>query len=250
VNQAFLDRVRIVLVNTSHPGNIGGTARAMKNMGLSQLFLVDPRKYPHDEATRRASNADDVLEGAVVVDSLSQALAGCDLVIGTSARERRIPWPLKDPRATAAEAISSRYQGNIAILFGREHSGLTNDELQMCHLHMHIPTNPDYSSLNLAAAVQVVAYEFRMLALDAPIEVGEESGWDMPLADAADVERMHEHMAATLASINFIDPDNPKQALTRLRRMFARIRLDDMEVSILRGILNRIDKTVAKIKAD
>ncbi|HSG61850.1 MAG TPA: RNA methyltransferase [Pseudomonadales bacterium] len=250
MNQAFLDRVRIVLVNTSHPGNIGGTARAMKNMGLTQLYLVDPRKYPHDEATRRASNAEDILDAAVVVGSVEEALAGCDLVIGTSARERRIPWPLKDPRACVADAGSPRFSKNVAILFGREHSGLTNEELAMCQLHMHIPTNPDYSSLNLAAAVQVVAYECRMWALEAAIEVGETAGWDMPLADAADVERMHQHMAQTLASINFIDPDNPKQALTRLRRMFARIRPDEMEISILRGMLNKIDRAVDKNKAD
>ena len=250
MNQDFLDRVRIVLVNTTHPGNIGGAARAMKNMGMSQLYLVDPYRYPHDEATRRASNADDVLEGAVVVKSVQEAIEGCDLVIGTSARERRIPWPLKDPRACVAEAASPRHQRNIAILFGREHSGLTNEELAMCQLHLHIPTNPDYSSLNLAAAVQVVAYECRMLAQQEAVEVSEGSGWDMPLADAGDVERMHEHMAKTLAQINFIDPANPKQALTRLRRMFSRIRLDEMEVSILRGMLNRIDKAVARNKAD
>lgn len=250
MNQAFLDRVRIVLVNTSHPGNIGGVARAMKNMGLSQLYLVEPRKYPHDEATRRASNAEDVLAAAVVVDSVEEALNGCDLVLGTSARERRIPWPLKDPRGCVDEAISSRYQANIAILFGREHSGLTNEELQMCHMHMHIPTNPDYSSLNLAAAVQVVAYECRLAALDQTIEVSEVEGWDMPLADAEDVERMHQHMAQTLAAIDFIDLDNPKQALNRLRRMFARTRLDKMEVSILRGMLNKIDKLAAKNKTN
>ncbi len=250
MNQAFLDRVRIVLVNTTHPGNIGGAARAMKNMGMSQLYLVDPYRYPHDEATRRASNADDVLEGAVVVKTVQEAIEGCDLVIGTSARERRIPWPLKDPRACVAEAAAPQHQRNIAILFGREHSGLTNEELAMCQLHLHIPTNPDYSSLNLAAAVQVVAYECRMLAQQETVEVSEASGWDMPLADAGDVERMHEHMAKTLAEINFIDPANPKQALTRLRRMFSRIRLDEMEVSILRGMLNRIDKAVARNKAD
>lgn len=250
MNQAFLDRVRIVLVNTSHPGNIGGAARAMKNMGLSQLYLVEPRKFPHDEATRRASSADDLLVGAVVVDSVEEALVGCDLVIGTSARERRIPWPLKDPRACVAEAVSSKYQASIAILFGREHSGLTNEELQMCHLHMHIPTNPDYSSLNLAAAVQVAAYECRMKAVEESVEVGVEQGWDMPLADAADVERMYQHLAQTLAAIEFIDPDNPKQALARLRRMFARTQLDQMEVSILRGMLNKIDRVVAKAKSD
>lgn len=250
MNQAFLDRVRIVLVNTSHPGNIGGVARAMKNMGLSQLYLVDPRKYPHEEATKRASNAVDVLEGAVVVGTVEEALSDCDFVLGTSARERRIPWPLKDPRGCVADALSPRNKTNIAILFGREHSGLTNDELQMCHMHMHIPTNPDYSSLNLAAAVQVVAYECRLAALEQTIEVGEEEGWDMPLADAEDVERMHQHMAQTLSAINFIDLDNPKQALNRLRRMFARIRLDKMEVSILRGMLNKIDKLVDRHKSD
>jgi tRNA (cytidine32/uridine32-2'-O)-methyltransferase len=246
VNQAFLDRVRIILVNTTHPGNIGGAARAMKNMGLTQLYLVAPRKYPDEEATWRSSNATDVLDGAIVVESVEEAIDGCELVIGTSARERRIPWPLKDPRACATEAGSSSIKGNVAIMFGREDRGLTNEELQMCHLHMHIPTNPEYSSLNLAAAVQVAAYELRMFALGESIEINDELGWDNPLANAVDIELMHKHMEKTLATIHFIDPENPKQVLTRLRRMFARIRMDKMEVAIMRGFLNKIDKAVGK----
>jgi tRNA (cytidine32/uridine32-2'-O)-methyltransferase len=246
VNQALLDRVRIVLVNTSHPGNIGGAARAMKNMGLTQLYLVEPRSFPDEEATWRASNATDVLDGAVVVPSVEAAIEGCELVLGTSARERRIPWPLKDPRACAAEIGSSQIKGDVAILFGREDRGLTNEELQMCHLHMHIPTNPEYSSLNLAAAVQVAAYELRMFALNEVIEVNEDAGWDFPLANAADIERMHQHMEATLGRIKFVDPQNPKQVFTRLRRMFARIRMDQMEVNIMRGVFNKIDRFLEK----
>jgi len=246
VNQALLDRVRIVLVNTSHPGNIGGAARAMKNMGLSQLYLVAPRKYPDEEATWRSSNATDVLDNAVVVPSVEAAIEGCELVLGTSARERRIPWPLKDPRACAKEMGSPVIKGDVAILFGREDRGLTNEELQMCHLHMHIPTNPEYSSLNLAAAVQVAAYELRMFALNEVIEVNDQQGWDNPPANAADIERMHQHMEATLGRINFVDPKNPKQVFTRLRRMFARIRMDQMEVNIMRGVFNKIDHLIEK----
>src|SRR5690554_4650161 len=162
-----LDNLRIVLVNTTHPGNIGGAARAMKNMGLSRLYLVAPKEYPSDKATWRSAGALDVLDNAVVVDTLDEAIAGCGLVVGTSARERRIPWPLLDPRECGTNVVSEAEQHEVALVFGREDRGLTNEELHKCNYHMHIPANPDYSSLNLATAVQVITYEVRMASLQA-----------------------------------------------------------------------------------
>ena len=158
-----LDNIRIVLVNTSHPGNIGGVARAMKNMGLSRLYLVQPRAFPHKEAEWRAASALDLLEQAVVTQTLDEAIGDCQFVVGTSARERRIPWPLLDPRMCAKRAAQISPREQVAVLFGREDRGLTNDELKVCNLHLNIPTSEDYSSLNLAMAVQIVCYEFRML---------------------------------------------------------------------------------------
>ena len=150
----MLNNIRVVLVNTSHPGNIGGAARAMKNMGLSRLYLVDPEDFPSGEANARASGANDVLDAAIVVDTLEEALTGCSLVLGTSARDRRIPWPLLDPRECATTSLAQVEQGGeVALVFGREYAGLTNEELQRCHYHVHIPSDPAFGSLNLAAQV-------------------------------------------------------------------------------------------------
>lgn len=230
--------IRIVLVNTSHPGNIGGTARAMKNMGLGRLYLVAPKEFPSDTAVWRSAGAVDVLDNAVVVDSLDEAIAGCSLVVGTSARERRIPWPLLDPRECGESVWQESRQHEVAVVFGREDRGLTNEELHKCNYHVHIPANPDYSSLNLATAVQVICYEIRMAYLTAtqgkalpPTE------WDMPPADAQSLEAYYQHLEETLVSIGFLDPSNPKQTMTRLRRLYNRVRLDQMELNILRGVL-------------
>ena len=154
-----LDNIRIVLVNTSHPGNIGGVARAMKNMGLSRLYLVAPRQYPDEQADWRAVSAIDVLESAVVTETLEEAIGDCQFVVGTSARNRRIPWPLQDPRQCAGRIAKASAQQQVAVLFGREDRGLTNDELKLCNLHLNIPTSEAYSSLNLAMAVQILTYE-------------------------------------------------------------------------------------------
>ena len=158
-------KIRIVLVNTSHPGNIGGAARAMKNMGLAELYLVEPREYPAPRAVWRAAGASDVLANAKIVGSVDEAIKDCGLVIGTSARERRIPWPLINPRECGEKIWQEAKSHQVALLFGREDRGLTNSELQKCHYHMHIPSNPDYSSLNIAASVQVLCYEIRMASL-------------------------------------------------------------------------------------
>jgi tRNA (cytidine32/uridine32-2'-O)-methyltransferase len=247
----LLDQVRVILINTSHPGNIGGAARAMKNMGLSELVLVAPKRFPADEAEWRAAGAKDILDKAIVVDTVEEALAGCGLVLGTSARERRIPWPLFDPRDSAEQAKQSLAAGNkVAIMFGREDRGLTNEELQKCHFHVHIPTNEEYSSLNLAAAVQVLSYELRMAVLgEHPLEQKNAEDWDYALADADDVERMMTHLEQVLVEVDFLDPENPKQVMARLRRLYNRQRLDTMEVNILRGILASTQKTIAKLQS-
>ena len=240
-------KIRIVLVNTAHPGNIGGAARAMKNMGLSELYLVQPREYPAPRAVWRAAGARDVLANAKIVDSVDQAIAGCGLVVGTSARERRIPWPLINPRECGVRIWQEADSHDIALLFGREDRGLTNEELHKCHYHVHIPSNPDYSSLNLATAVQVLSYEIRMASLaDAEGNLPSLQEWDQPPVTADDLEYFHEHLAQTMADLDFYDPDNPKQLLTRMRRLFNRVRMDQMEVSILRGLLSSVQRIINK----
>lgn len=236
----MLNRVRIVLVDTSHPGNIGAAARAMKNMCLSRLYLVQPQRFPHAEATARASGADDLLASAVVCDSLSEALTGCSLVVGASARLRRLKIPQLDPRQCAERVLRETRQTDVAILFGREHSGLTNEELARCHYLMHIPSNPDYSSLNIAAAVQVMAYELRMAsgALDGVV-VGEDTE---PPVGAEEMERFYAHLCETLVDIGFLNPDNPRVMMRRLRRLFNRARPNQVEMNILRGILTAAQK--------
>ncbi len=239
--------IRIVLVNTTHPGNIGGAARAMKNMGLAELYLVQPREYPAPRAVWRAAGARDVLANATIVESVDEAIADCALVVGTSARERRIPWPLLNPRECGEKIYSEAATHKTALLFGREDRGLTNDELQKCHYHVHIPSNPDYSSLNLATAVQVLAYEIRMASLaDEQGNLPALSEWDQPPVTAGDLEFFHEHLATTMAELQFYDPENPKQLLTRMRRLFNRVRMDQMEVSILRGLLSAVQRKITK----
>jgi tRNA (cytidine32/uridine32-2'-O)-methyltransferase len=228
--------VRIVLVNTSHPGNIGAAARAMKNMGLTELSLVDPQLFPSAEATARASGADDLLAAADCAATLEQALEGCSLVIGASARNRTLPLPTLDPRDCAALVEQQAPDTRTAIVFGRERTGLTNDELDRCHYLVQIPTNPDYPSLNLAAAVQVVAYELRMaagLSLSRPENKHR-------YATAEEMELFYRHLEETLIAIDFLDADNPRQLMRRLRRLFARARPNENEINILRGVLTAI----------
>ena len=241
-------KIRMVLVNTTHPGNIGGAARAMKNMGLLELYLVQPKEYPAPRAVWRAAGAGDVLANAKVVDSVDQAIEGCGLVVGTSARGRRIPWPLMNPRECGKKMWAEASMHDVALLFGREDRGLTNSELHKCNYHVNIPSNPDYSSLNLATAVQVLAYEIRMASLvDADDVLSRTEEWDQPLATSDELELFHDHLARTMAGLNFYDPDNPKQLITRMRRLFNRSRMDKMEVSMLRGLLSAADR---KVKVD
>lgn len=236
----MMKNIRIVLINTSHPGNIGAAARAMKTMGLSELYLVQPISFPHPKAHEMASNAGDVVDHAVVVDSVEAAISDCSLVVGTSTRSRTIPWPMLTPREFAEKAQAETAHAKVAILFGREQSGLTNEELHRCHFHIHIPSNPDYSSLNLAAAVQVIAYE--LCVMHQSTEVVKAAEWDYELANAEQMEGFYEHLREVLIALNFLRPEAPRQLMTRLRRLFSRARLDVMELNILRGILGAVEK--------
>lgn len=238
-----LQNIRIVLVHTTHPGNIGAVARAMKNMGLSELYLVSPKEFPSERAEWRASNAQDVLASARVVSTIDEALIGCGLVVGTSARDRRIPWPLFNPRECGQRAVAEVATHPVAILFGREDRGLTNEELQKCHYHVHIPANDEYSSLNMAMAVQVICYEIRMAALASAGQL-ESPGWDLPPAKAEEMELFFQHLEQLMVEVGFHEPDNPRQTLTRLRRMFNRIRMDKMELNILRGMFSAVQDSI------
>ncbi len=220
----------------------------MKNMGLRDLYLVAPKHYPHEEAIFRAANALDVLDRAVVVQTFDEAITDCGLVVGSSARERAIPWPLLGAREAAAQAVGEASRHKVAMVFGREDRGLTNEELQRCQLHINIPSNPEYSSLNIAMAVQVVAYELRMAALSADLPVNVMDGWDVPFAGGEDVERFFVHLEQTLSEMGFLKADAPKQTSARLRRMFQRTRLDSMEIQMLRGILTSAQYWVRKAR--
>lgn len=244
-----LQNIRVVLVNTSHPGNIGGAARAMKNMGLSRLVLVDPEDFPSPDAIARASGATDVLDAAQVVATLEEALTGCSLVFGTSARDRRIPWPLLDPRETGAACVEQlEGGGEVALVFGREYAGLTNEELQRCQFHVHIPSNPDFSSLNLAAAVQVLSYEVRMAWLAAqgqPSKTAKLETTSMLSAQPVtsdELEHYYGHLEQTLVDIGFLDPQKPRHLMPRLRRLYGRSGISRLEMNILRGILTETQK--------
>jgi tRNA (cytidine32/uridine32-2'-O)-methyltransferase len=234
-----LSNVRIVMVQTTHPGNIGAAARAMKNMGLSDLVLVAPKDFPSDEANARASGADDILAAARVVDQLEDALSDRELVIGASARLRSITWPQVDPRTGAEKVVGSGLR--TAILLGREHAGLTNEEMERCHFLLHIPSNPEYTSLNVAAALQVIAYELFMRALaDLPVQ-------DIPpaerLATGEVMESFYGHLQAVLEEVQFLHPTKHEESiLRRLRRIFNRTALEEQEVHLLRGILTRVQR--------
>lgn len=244
-----LDRIRIVLVGTQHPGNIGSAARAMKTMGLSQLVLVAPERFPHPEAVALAAGAADVLDSASRFETLAEAVADCRLVLGCTARSRRIALEELSPRVGAARALDTADGGaDVAVVFGRERTGLENDELQLCHAAVHIPANPDYSSLNLAAAVQVLAYELRTGSLREPLEAvgasiaGREQDERQetrsePLATHGELEGFFSQLADTLDAIDFHKGRTPAAAIRKFRRLFLRAGLDAREVRLLRGML-------------
>ncbi len=236
--------IRIVLVGTTHPGNIGAAARAMKNMGLYDLVLVNPCSFPHADATARASGAEDILQATRVLSNLDQALADCCFVAGASARSRTIGWPTSIPRDCAARLTVESEHGVVAVVFGPEKSGLTNEDLDRCHTLLTIPTVPGFSSLNLAMAVQIICYELRLQNLHAA-----ESGVhrDAPLASGADLERFYVHLQQVLTDSGFLDPDNPRQLMRRLRRLFIRAEPDCNEINILRGILVALDPAARRV---
>lgn len=236
----MLENIRIVLVNTSHTGNIGSTARAMKTMGLSNLYLVDPVSAPDGHASALAAGAGDVLANAKTVATLQEAVADCGLVVGTSARSRTHSWPMLEPRSCGRKLIEEVPNYPVALVFGRENNGLTNEELQQCHFHVCIPANPEYSSLNLAAAVQTLCYEVRMAWLEK--EAFPQTENDYPLND--DLERFYTHLESTLTDTGFIVKNHPGMVMTKLRRLFNRARPESAELNILRGILSSIDKSV------
>ncbi|WP_206484288.1 tRNA (cytosine(32)/uridine(32)-2'-O)-methyltransferase TrmJ [Thalassotalea sp. G2M2-11] len=249
----MLDSVRIVLVNTSDCRNIGSAARAMKTMGLSQLILVDPIEMPNGQAQALAAGATDVLAGAKVVSTLEEAVSDCGLVIGTSARSRTLPWPMLDPRESGEKLIKEVSDYPVALVFGRESSGLTNEELQLCHFHVQIPANPEYSSLNLAMAVQTLSYEVRMAFLaeqqgEQQNKIAEKDSKQdeqiYPLVD--ETERMFEHFEQALKATGFIVPSHPGLVMTKLRRFINRARPDSKEVKMWRGMLSSVEKAAKR----
>ena len=233
-----LDRIRIVLSRTSHPGNIGAAARAMKTMGLGQLVLVSPLHFPDPVAEARASGASDILDRAMVVGSLREALAGTVFAAALTARRRELALPMSTARDAATIVASYAQSGDVALVFGNETSGLSNEDVALCQMPVMIPTNPEYSSLNLAAAVQILCYELRMRCespqpIEAPAAVP---------ASFEEIERFHQHLEEVMARTGFFDPQNPKRLLQRVRRLFGRVRLEKEEVGILRGFLSAVEQ--------
>ncbi|MDH0824922.1 RNA methyltransferase [Acinetobacter johnsonii] len=250
---AHLSHVRIVMVNTTLPANIGSALRAMKTMGLSKLVLVAPKTYPHPDIDALAAGATDLIEQIEIVETLADAIKDCHLVFGTSARSRTIPWPLLDARPAAEKSISAvvNDQQDVAVVFGREDRGLTNEELAMANYHVTIPVNTDYGVLNVAQAIQVICYEMRMATLAVvesaedeaatmPVTDTESMQWDEPLVTHEQMEQFYPHIEKMLAEIEFLDPKNPRLLPLRLRRLFGRIQLDRMEYHLLRGIFSRV----------
>ncbi|MBS0286188.1 MAG: RNA methyltransferase [Proteobacteria bacterium] len=238
----MLNHIRIILCQPTHPGNIGATARAMKNMGLSRLTLVAPENYPHAEATSRASGADDILANAKVVNTFEEAISDCQWLLGTSARSREFPWPQLTPKEAADKAISLSASGQeVGFIFGQERAGLTNEQLQRCDFHLCIPTHPGYSSLNLAAAVQVITYEIYQSFLA-------NNEMELPVTQFAEKATMEEvtgllaHFETTAIQVGFMDPHHRKKLMPRLKRLFSKAQLEQDEINILRGFLKQVTR--------
>jgi tRNA/rRNA methyltransferase len=243
-----LNNIRIVLSHTSHPGNIGAAARAMKTMGLERLYLVNPKAFPDPVADARAAGASDVLENARVCATLDEALAGTVLAVAVTARRRDLSHEMLSAHQAASRMLELAPQGEVALLFGTEMSGLSNAELDKCQLLATIPANPEFTSLNLASAVQILTYELRMALLSlASIGVTETpAAKAMEAASFEDVERFYQHLERTMIDTGFLDPACPGRLMQRLRRLFARARPEKEEVSILRGILTSVEKFTNK----
>ncbi|WP_028023728.1 tRNA (cytosine(32)/uridine(32)-2'-O)-methyltransferase TrmJ [Enterovibrio calviensis] len=240
----MLDNIRIVLVGTTHSGNIGSAARAMKVMGLKNMVLVSPDCTVDGQAIALAAGASDIANNARIVNTVEEAVADCGLVVGTSARSRTLEWPMLDSRECGKKAIEEAQHHPVALVFGRERTGLTNEELQACHFHVAIPANPEYSSLNLAMAVQTLCYEARMAWLDSQAYQGEVKEQPYPLAE--DLERFYVHLENVLDKTGFINKSHPGLVMTKLRRLFNRARPESQELNILRGVLSAVDKSTKK----
>ncbi|MFT6351030.1 tRNA (cytosine(32)/uridine(32)-2'-O)-methyltransferase TrmJ [Neptuniibacter pectenicola] len=240
----MLSNIRVVLINTFHPGNIGAAARAMKNMGLTNLYLVEPREFPSDEADARAAGAKDLLENATLVNSLEEAIADCQLVIGTSARTKRtFDLPLLNARKGAERIVAESKQGKVALVFGRETMGLHNDELQQCNLHIYIPANPDYPVLNVSQAIQLLCYEVYVAAEEKTYTEIEEE-----YPRQKEMGLFYNHLEKVLRTTEFIIPQHEGKVLDKLRRFFNRSRPERTELNMLRGILTSVEETVEKLK--
>lgn len=229
--------ISIVLVGISHPGNIGSAARAMKTMGLASLRLVAPARFPATEATVMAAGADDVLDAARVYADVAGAVADCGLIVGTTSRARHLPWRVVEAREAAREIAAASRDGEVAIMFGAERTGLMNEDIERCQLLLSIPTGAAYASLNVAMAVQVVAYEV-LLALREEGAAAAARG--VPLASATEMEKFYGHLGQVMEEVDFRDRNGEGHLMARIRRLFNRAVLDQNEVNILRGILTSV----------
>ncbi|EMS7709487.1 tRNA (cytosine(32)/uridine(32)-2'-O)-methyltransferase TrmJ [Vibrio cholerae] len=241
----MLERVKVVLVGTTHSGNIGSAARAMKVMGLSQMVLVDPQCQVDAQAIALAAGASEIALNAQIYPTLEAAVADCGLVVGTSARSRTLEWPMLEPRECGEKLISEANQHSVAMVFGRECTGLTNDELQLCHYHVCVPANPEYSSLNLAMAVQLLSYEVRMAYL-ALQQSSQSSTLQEEYPRHQELERFYAHLEQVIMQTEFISAQQPGQVMNKLRRMFTRARPEAQEINILRGILTSVQKSISR----
>ncbi|EJL7016036.1 tRNA (cytosine(32)/uridine(32)-2'-O)-methyltransferase TrmJ [Vibrio cholerae] len=243
----MLERVKVVLVGTTHSGNIGSAARAMKVMGLSQMVLVDPQCQVDAQAIALAAGASEIALNAQIYPTLEAAVADCGLVVGTSARSRTLEWPMLEPRECGEKLISEANQHSVAMVFGRERTGLTNEELQLCHYHVCVPANPEYSSLNLAMAVQLLSYEVRMAYL-ALQQSSQSSTLQEEYPRHQELERFYAHLEQVIMQTEFISAQQPGQVMNKLRRMFTRARPEAQEINILRGILTSVQKSISRKK--
>ncbi len=238
------NKIYIVLVEPSHPGNIGAAARAAKTMGIENMLLVNPKSFPDKQATIRATGAVDVLEHVQVFATLKEAISGCTFVVGTSSRQRGLPCPQIAPKDLGVKVRQELQNGSVAIVFGRESSGLSNQEMDLCQYATTIPTSWEFGSLNLAAAVQVIAYEIFMATLSQP---SNEAAAEHVLATSDELERFYAHLEEVLLSIEFLDPKQPKLLMRRLRHLYNRARPTQVEINILRGVLSSTQKVVDSV---
>lgn len=236
------NQIRIVMVETTHPGNIGAAARAMKTMRQRRLYLVNPKIFPSVDVTARAAGADDLLAEAVVCESLQEAVKDCVFVVGTTARDRRIPWPVLTPREGTKKILEVAGTGDVAILFGRENSGLNNEDLELCNLVLQVPANPEYSSLNVASAVQIICYEIMQSSLSAT----ELEKQEAPPATAEEMQQFYRHFEEVMTEVGFYNPDKPRRLIRRIKRLFNRAQPDQKEINMLRGFLAGVQEKIKK----